>query len=54
LEKIIDGIIRHNEKLIKERGAGAFGALMGIVMVKVRGKAKAETVGELLKKKLKQ
>jgi glutamyl-tRNA(Gln) amidotransferase subunit E len=54
LEKIIDDAIRDNEKLIKERGAGAFGALMGIVMGKVRGKTKAETVNELLKKKLKQ
>jgi glutamyl-tRNA(Gln) amidotransferase subunit E len=54
LEKIIDDTIRDNEKLIKERGAGAFGALMGLVMGKVRGKVKAETVSELLKKKLKQ
>jgi glutamyl-tRNA(Gln) amidotransferase subunit E len=52
LEKIIDNAVRDNQKLIKERGAGAFGALMGIVMGKVRGKAKAEMVSELLKKKL--
>ena len=54
LEKIIASTVRDNEKLVKERGAGAFSALMGIVMGKVRGKAKAETVGELLKKRLKQ
>ena len=54
LEKIVDEVVRDNAKLIKERGAGAFGALMGIVMGKVRGKAKAEIVSDLLKKKLKQ
>ena len=54
LEKIIDEVVENNQKLVKERGAGAFGALMGIVMGKVRGKAKAEVVSELLKKKLKQ
>lgn len=52
LEKVIDEVVRGNQKLIEERGAGAFGALMGIVMGKVRGKAKAETVSDLLKKKL--
>jgi glutamyl-tRNA(Gln) amidotransferase subunit E len=54
LEKIVDETVRNNTKLIKERGAGAFDALMGIVMGKVRGKAKAEIVSDLLKKKLKQ
>ena len=54
LETIIDQVVEDNQKLVKERGAGAFGALMGIVMEKVRGKAKAEVVSELLKKKLEQ
>jgi glutamyl-tRNA(Gln) amidotransferase subunit E len=54
LERIIDDVIRNNQKLIKERGTGAFGALMGTVMGKVRGKAKAEVVNDLLKKKLEQ
>ncbi|MEM2102067.1 MAG: Glu-tRNA(Gln) amidotransferase subunit GatE [Candidatus Bathyarchaeia archaeon] len=52
LEKIIDETVHSNQKLVAERGAGAFGALMGIVMGRVRGKANAETVSELLKKKL--
>jgi len=54
LERIIDDAIRDNEALVKERGAGAFGALMGIIMKKARGKAKAEEVSQLLKKRLKQ
>jgi len=54
LERIVDDALRDNQILVKERGASAFGALMGIVMGKVRGKAKAEVVTELLKKKLKQ
>jgi len=35
-----------------ERGEKAFGALMGLVMKKVRGKAKAEFVSEMVKRKL--
>jgi len=54
LERIIDDAIRDNAELVKERGAVAFGALMGIIMKQARGKAKAESVSELLKKKLKQ
>ncbi|MBX5326397.1 MAG: Glu-tRNA(Gln) amidotransferase subunit GatE [Candidatus Bathyarchaeia archaeon] len=54
LERIIDDAIRDNAALVKERGTAAFGALMGIIMKQARGKAKAESVSELLKKKLKQ
>jgi glutamyl-tRNA(Gln) amidotransferase subunit E len=53
LERIVDDVVRGNQKLIEERGTKAFSALMGIVMEKVRGKARAEIVSNLLRKKLK-
>jgi len=52
LEKIVDEVIRANKKLIEERGVNAFGALMGIIMKEVRGKADASSVSELIRKKL--
>lgn len=54
LEKIIEEVIEKNKDLIKERGAGVFGPLMGMVMKEVRGKASVQLVSELLKKKLQQ
>ena len=53
LERIVDDAVRENHKLIEERGNEAFATLMGIVMGKVRGKARAEVVGDLLRKSLK-
>jgi glutamyl-tRNA(Gln) amidotransferase subunit E len=53
LERIVDDVVRGNQKLIEERGTKAFSALMGIVMEKVRGKARAEVVSSLLRKRLK-
>lgn len=52
LEKIIDDLLRENEQLVKEKGVNAFGALMGSVMKKARGRIRAELVGEILKRKL--
>jgi glutamyl-tRNA(Gln) amidotransferase subunit E len=52
LEKIIDDLLRENEQLVKEKGINAFGALMGSVMKKARGRVRAELVSALLKKKL--
>jgi glutamyl-tRNA(Gln) amidotransferase subunit E len=54
LEKVVDSAIERNERLIREKGTDALGAIMGIVMKEVRGKAEANTVSELVRKKLKQ
>jgi len=54
LEKIIDSIIERNRSLIEQRGANAFGPLIGVVMKEVRGKANATLVSELVKKRLEQ
>nr|MDO8132617.1 Glu-tRNA(Gln) amidotransferase subunit GatE [Candidatus Njordarchaeum guaymaensis] len=52
LLSIIDGLIAESRALVEERGMGAFGVLMGVVMERVRGRAKAEVVSETLKKRL--
>jgi glutamyl-tRNA(Gln) amidotransferase subunit E len=52
IERTIDDILAENKGLVKERGRAAFGVLMGLVMRKVRGKADAELVSEILKQKL--
>lgn len=52
LERIIEQAIQTNRKLIEERGANAHGAIIGIVMKEVRGKADAALVSELVKQKL--
>jgi len=52
VEKIIDSILHENERLVKEKGMNALGALMGRVMKKARGRVKAELVAEMLKRKL--
>jgi glutamyl-tRNA(Gln) amidotransferase subunit E len=52
LERIIDELIERNKSLVEERGKGAFGPLMAMTMKKVRGRAKAEIVSGILKKRL--
>jgi len=52
LKTLIDKIVEDNEKLIKERGEGSFGILMGMIMKNLRGKTDAAQVSKLLKEKL--
>jgi len=54
LEKLIMDLIKQNKSLIEERGKGAFGPLMGVIMKEVRGRVKAELVSEILKKRLEE
>ena len=54
LTKLIDDVIKENKALVDKSGETAFGALMGQVMKKARGKADAEQVANTLKKKLKK
>lgn len=54
LEATIEDLIRENRGLIKKGEAKAFGVLMGLTMKKVRGRAKAELVARVLKRKLKE
>ena len=52
IAKIIDDLLVENKRLVKERGKAAFGMLMGLVMRKVRGRANAELVNKVLRRKL--
>ncbi len=52
LEITIDKLVKQNAPLIQDRGRGAFGALMGVIMKEVRGRAKVEVVSKILKRKL--
>jgi len=52
ITKVVDDLLVDNEQLVKERGKAAFGMLMGLVMRKVRGKADAELVNEVLRRRL--
>ena len=54
LKEIIQKVIQENSDLIKKRGMGAFGPLMGIIMKKVRGKIDGATVSKMLQQKLKE
>jgi glutamyl-tRNA(Gln) amidotransferase subunit E len=54
LEKVLAKIVEENRDLIKKRGDGCFGALMGIAMNNLRGKADAALVSKILKEKVKE
>jgi glutamyl-tRNA(Gln) amidotransferase subunit E len=51
LARIIDDTMRKNEEAVRERGADAFGFLMGLVMREYRGKVQPEQVSRALKEK---
>jgi len=52
IAKIIDDLLEQNKQLVKERGKATFRMLMGLVMKKVRGRANAELVNRVLRRKL--
>ena len=52
VEAMVDDAIEKNSEFIEQRGAGACGALMGIIMKKARGRVKPQVVNEILKKKM--
>jgi len=52
IEKIIVELIEENQSMIAKTKGKAFGILIGLIMKRVRGKAKVEVVTKLLKKRL--
>jgi glutamyl-tRNA(Gln) amidotransferase subunit E len=52
LLKIVDRVIEANANLIKEKGEGAYGKIMGLVMSEVRGSADPAAVTKLVKIKI--
>ena len=51
-EEAVDEAIAESMDMIKERGMGAMGPLMGVVMQKLGGSADGKTVSEALRRKL--
>ena len=54
LEKLIGKIVEDNKDLVKKRGEGSFGTLMGLAMNDLRGKADAAIVSKILKEKIRE
>jgi glutamyl-tRNA(Gln) amidotransferase subunit E len=54
LDKIIKKIVQEKLNMLKEKGMGAFGPLMGIAMSQVRGKANPKEVQNVLQKYIKE
>ncbi len=54
IARIIDNLFMQNKQLVKERGKAAFGVLMGLTMKKIRGKADADLVSKVLRRKLEE
>ncbi|UCE95828.1 MAG: Glu-tRNA(Gln) amidotransferase subunit GatE [Candidatus Bathyarchaeota archaeon] len=52
LENIVDSLIEENRKLLLENEKRAFGVIMGLTMKKVRGKAEAGVVSEIVNRRL--
>jgi glutamyl-tRNA(Gln) amidotransferase subunit E len=54
LLRIIDKIIEFNADLIKEKGEGAYGKIMGLVMSEVRGSADPSEVTRLIRTRIRE
>ncbi len=54
LDKVVTKIVEDNKHLVETRGEDSFGALMGIAMKTLRGKADAALVSKILKEKVKE
>ena len=52
VEALVDDVIEKNSEFIEQRGKGAFGAVMGIIMKKARGRVKPNIVNKILKSRL--
>jgi glutamyl-tRNA(Gln) amidotransferase subunit E len=54
VKEVCDRIVREREGFIRERGEGALGPLMGIVMKELRGKVDGKVISEVLAERIKQ
>ncbi|NJE84670.1 Glu-tRNA(Gln) amidotransferase subunit GatE [Thermococcus sp. CX2] len=54
VERIIDEIVQQNIEVIKAKGMGAMGMLMGRAMAKLRGRADGKLVSALVRKKIQE
>jgi glutamyl-tRNA(Gln) amidotransferase subunit E len=54
LTALVEKMIEENQGMIKERGEGSLGPLMGIVMKELRGKVDAGLVSRMLKERIRE
>ena len=52
LEEIVRTIVLERREFVKEKGMGALGPLMGIVMAEVRGSVDGRLVSQILKQEI--
>ena len=51
---VCERVVKERENFIKERGEGALGPLMGIVMKELRGRVDGKVISEILREKIRQ
>ena len=54
VERIIDEVVQQNIEVIKAKGMGAMGMVMGRAMAKLRGRADGKLVSTLVRKKIQE
>ncbi len=54
VRSVCERVVRERESFIRERGEGALGPLMGIVMKELRGKVDGKIISEILREKIRQ
>ncbi|RLF88235.1 Glu-tRNA(Gln) amidotransferase GatDE subunit E, partial [Thermococci archaeon] len=54
VERIIDEVVQQNIEVIKAKGMGAMGMVMGRAMAKLRGRADGKLVSSLVRKKIEE
>jgi len=52
VEEAVDEVVNENADMIRERGMGAMGPLMGMVMGKLGGSADGKAVSDALRSKI--
>ena len=52
LEEIVRTVVQDRHAFVKEKGMGALGPLMGIVMVEVRGSVDGKLVSQVLRQEI--
>ncbi|WP_094227358.1 Glu-tRNA(Gln) amidotransferase subunit GatE [Methanolobus psychrotolerans] len=52
VEEMVESVIMQRQDFVREKGLGAVGPLMGVVMAEVRGKVDGKILNEILKQKI--
>jgi len=52
VKNVIRSIVEERQSIIKQRGLGAMGPLMGVIMTELQGRAEGNLVSSLLKKEI--